>query len=341
MLMRVIGYPYAQSESVHDVKEDVLLNLLPLAIENKIPLLFLENAVALCKESSSLQTQYQIFLRKAQMFTSLMGEVSKVLAKAQTDYVVFKTFRPFPFVTVDADILFFSREEFFRAHRELRKYYKLGGFGAYSITLHDQKRDIGLDLHLDISVSRMVYMNIQLLREYLTQVTVDGYDVSVLAPPAAIVTLLSHSLYKEQRLTLSDYYTTVIQILKMPLNDQKTLVDLAEQLKVGLSLKLALTLVNLLTKMAFGRTSSVIADITKMIPIDEIEETAMQMCVNKFEQSVQLPLKYPLLPVSFALLMKSLKDPLMRSTVVNQFLEVFTNTPKFLKAALPHVKGTA
>ena len=340
-LMRVIGFPNGRSEFVDDVKEDVLLNLLPLAIENKVALLFLERAVALCKNSKSLETHYHTFSEKAQMFSSLMGEVSKILAKAQTDYVVFKTFRPFPFVTVDADILFFTREEFFRAYRELRRFYKLGGFGAYSITLYDQKRDINLDLHLDISVSRMVYMNIQLLRKYLTELSVDGSQVSVLTPPAAIVTVLSHSLYKEQMLTLSDYYTTLIQILKMTSTERSALVDLAEQLNVGLSLKLALTLIDSLTKMVFGRTSSVIADIVNLIQINEIEEKAMQMSINKFVPPVQLPYKYPLLSVSFAFLMKSIKDPLMRSTAANQFFEIFTNTSKFIEAALPHIRGTA
>jgi hypothetical protein len=109
-LMRVIGFPHGRSEFVDEVKEDVLLRLLPLAIENKVPLLFLERAVALCKNSKSLETHYRTFLEKAQLFSNLMGEVSDILDKAQTDYVVFKTFRPFPFVTVDADILFFTRE---------------------------------------------------------------------------------------------------------------------------------------------------------------------------------------------------------------------------------------
>jgi len=339
-LMRILGFPNSQAELADDVTENDLLKLLPLAIENKVPLFFLERAVALCKNSKSLGTQYQIFSEKAQSFFSLMGEVSKILDKAQTDYAVFKTFRPFPFVTVDADILFFTREEFFRAHRELRKFYKLGGFGAYSITLYDEKRDINLDLHLDISVSRMVYMNIQLLRKYMTKVSVNGSQVSVLEPPAAIVTVLSHSLYKEQMLTLSDYYTTFTQILKMTSNEHRTLVDLAEQLNLGLSLKLALNLIDSLTKMVFRRSPSVIADIANMIQIDEIEEKAMHMSINKFVQPVQLPYKYPLLSVSFAFMMKSIKDPLMRSTAANQFFEIFTNTSKFIEAALPHIRGT-
>jgi hypothetical protein len=223
----------------------------------------------------------------------------------------------------------------------LRRFYQLGGFGAYSITLYDQKRDINLDLHLDISVSRMVYMNIQLLRKYMTEISVNDHQVSVLTPPAAIVTVLSHSLYKEQLLTLSDYYSTVIQILKMTSNDRRALVNLAEQLNVGLSVKLALTLIDSLNKMTFGHTSSVIADIANRIQINEIEEKAMQMSINKFVQPVQLPYKYSLLSVSFAFMMKSIKDPLMRSTAANQFFEIFTNTSKFLEAALPHIRGTA
>jgi hypothetical protein len=339
-LMKILGFPNSRPELADNVTEDDLLKLLPLAIENKVPLFFLERAVTLCKNSKSLETHYQIFLEKSQSFSSLMGEVSNILAKAQTDYVVFKTFRPFPFVTVDADILFFTREEFWRAHRELRRAYKLGGFGAYSITLYDQKRDINLDLHLDIAVSRMVYMNIQLLRKYMTKVSVNGSQLSVLTPPAAIVTVLSHSLYKEQMLTLSDYYTTLTQILKMTSNERRALVDLAEQLNLGLSLKLALNLIDSLTKMVFRRSPSVIADIADMIQIDEIEEKAMHMSINKFVQPVQLPYKYPLLSVSFAFMMKSIKDPLMRSTAANQFFEIFTNTSKFIEAALPHIRGT-
>jgi hypothetical protein len=336
--MKVIGLPFFGTEFFHNTNEDVLLSLFPSAIKNKVPLLFLEHAVALCKRSEYLEGLYQSYLKKSQSVFGLIDKISDMLSRAQTEYAIFKTLKPFPFTTVDIDILFFGYKEFMQAYRALKSLYKLAGYGAYSISLYDPKNNMNLDLHLEISVSRMVYVNKQFLQRHLTEVNINGIQTSVLEPPAALATVIAHSLYKEQIFTLADYYTIIIQMLRMTLHERGILIDLAEQLNVKLSFKLAFTLVDTLTKIAFRRNISVIADTAQKIQINEIEEKAIQIAVNQFLQHVKLPYVYPPVSVALAFTMKTLKDSLMRSTMPQQFLEIITNTSEFLKSTSLHIK---
>ena len=337
-LLEIVGLPDAQAGSVNDLSEDSLLGLLHPAIENRIPLLFLERAVTLSKSSRRMETLHKAYLEKAQSFFSLMKEVSKFLVKAQTDYVVFKTFKPFPFVTVDIDVLFFNREEFLRAYRSLRGFYKLAGYGAHSISLYSPKHAMNLDLQLEISVSRLVYIYKNLLREHVTEINVNGSQVRVLEPPAALITVLAHSLYKEQIFTLSDYYTSMIHLLNMTNQQRRTFVDLAEQAHIGLGIKVVLMLINTLTTMAFGRNVPAITETTQMIQAGEIEDKMMQLTLGHFAQNSRLPYKYHPIALGAAFTAKVLKDPLMRGAIPQQFVELITNTSEFLDFILLHMR---
>jgi len=340
-LMEIIGFPQSKVELVENAREDYLLNFLPLAIENKVPLFFLERAVTICKGSKILEAHHETYIKRARSFFDLLNRISGLLTKIETNFVVFKTFRPFPFVTVDLDILFFTREEFLRAYHELRQFYTLAGYGPYSISLHSPKHDIILDLHLEISVSRMVYVNKQLLRRFVTEFPVNGNQTYSLELPAALATVVAHSLYKEQMLTLSDYYTTLTQILQMTPYERRILADLAEQLNIGLSVNLVLRLVDFITKIVFKKSASVISETAEMIEIDEVEEKAIQIAVNQFVQRTKLPLKYHPFSVALAFMKKAFKDPLLRATLGNQFFDVITNRSGFLESALLHARRTA
>lgn len=338
MLMKIIGPPHGRAKSANDIGEDALLTFLPLAIENKIPLLFLERAVTLCKDSRSLKNLHQAYFEKMHAFLSLMEQVSKILVKSQTDYVVFKTFKPFPFVTVDVDILFFNHGEFLRVYRSLRRLYRLAGYGAHSISLYSPEHAMNIDIQQEISVSRLVYINKELLREYVTETDVNGRQVRVLESPAALVTVLAHSIYKEQILTLSDYYTAMIQLLNMTNRERRTFVVLAKQTRVEQGIKTALMLMNTLTAMTFGRAISAITETAQMIRRSKIEQKAIQLVLNNFAQNAKVPYKFHPIALGVAFATKILEDPVMRGTIPQQFVELITNTSELLNYMSLHMR---
>ena len=341
-LIRIIGLPNTRTSVFQKLSEDVLVSLLPLTIKNKVSLLFLERARDTYKNSKPLNELYAVYLKKLHSRLSLMTEISETLIKSRTNYAIFKTFKPFPSITVDIDVLFFTHKDLMQAYHELKsKGCNLAGYGAHSITMYNPKHAMSIDLHSEISVSRMVYINKQLLEEYVTNRDVNGCQVPVLETPVALATVLAHSLYKEQLFTLADYYTTLIHLLNSTKGQRKTLVDFAEQACIEFSIKTALMIVNALTIRAFGRKVSAISEIAQMIQTSEIEENAMNLSVSYFEQNAMLPYKYHLMTVVTAFAMKALRDPVMRSTLTHQFVELITGNSSFWESALLHLKREA
>ncbi len=343
-LMQVIGQPHTRvsaSERFADylLDERALLNLLPLAIRNKVPLLFLEKAEMSCKNSRHLTHMYQTYLEKWKLTLELMKDISRTLAEYDADYAIFKTIEPFPFVKSDIDILFFAHEDFVKScHTLQRRNFKFLGSGPYSITLHSVKHETNIDLQLEISVSRLVYLDKSILQKHVTEINIDGYAIPVLEPPASLITIISHSFYKEQILTLSNYYTAVMEILAMNKLQRRTICILSEKLDVDLSTKLILEFVQALTVTAFKKHIQPVAEITQSISINGMEATARQISHGGFDKCKELPYKYQPISIALAFASKLLKDPLMRQTMSSQLLNSISEAPDLILSILRHLK---
>ena len=342
LLMRIIGLPNSKADASKNVSEATLIRLLPFAIRNKVSLLFLERALEVCKDSEYLENMHRAFTKRSQRALNLISETYEALAQKGTNHVIFKTFKPFPFFTVDVDVLFFTLKDLIQAHHTLLgQGCTVAGYGPYTITLYSPKHNMNIDLHLEVAVSRMVYINKQLLKRYVTETKVGSVQALVLEPPAELAMVIAHSLYKEQMVTLCDYYATIIQLSNMNTHQRTILVNLAEQLHVGLSLKLMLNVLQTLTIQAFGTEAPVITETARLIQLGEINEETIKVTVGHFMRNVELPHKYHPVSVALAITMKFLKDPKMRGTIPQQFLEMISNRTKFFKDLLLHLRRDA
>lgn len=338
-LMKIIGLPNNGSNVFANLSEEHLINLLPLAVNNKVPVIFLEHALSKRQAPKSVAALYEKYLQRSRLVTDLIRRTHNTLTHAGTSYALFKTMKPFPFVTVDLDIILFSREDLRRAYVALRRAgAELAGFGPHSITLYSPQHDVGIDLHSEISISHMVYIDKKALAEHVVETEISGSAANVLDEPAELAVVLSHSLYKEQMFTLADYYSTVIRLSNMTEEQRLTLVKLAQQMRVELSLNLALKLVEILTHRAFNRNIQAATKTSEAIRLGKIEEEAMQIALSKFAMSFELPFRFPALTVAAGLFTKSLKDPLMRATLGQQQIEIMTNTSEFLHLLMLRLK---
>lgn len=337
LLIRTIGLPYHQNKASQDLSENILLNLFPMAQKNKVSLLFLQQAINISKSSELLDNLYISYLRKSQLTMRLVERTCRTIARTGIDYVIFKTLRPFPSVSVDLDILFFSHEELMEAYKALKKFCRLAGYGSHSITLYDKNSNMNLDLHSEISVSRMIYINKRLLQGYITKIEMNSIEVPVLEPAAELTAVVAHSLFKEQMLTLSDYYTVINHMLTMRKSQHARLIDLVEQLDLGLSLKFALNLISTITMIATKKNISVLAETARLIPVSRIEENMIGIALNQFGKNGALPYRYHPILVALAFVIKSSNDPLTRSTMAQQFVEVIKNASIFWAAVLDHL----
>lgn len=343
-LMQGIGQPHSstfegKSSAEARLDESALLRLLPLAIKNKVPLLFLEKAKMSLKNSHHLTFLYQTYLKKWKLALELVKDVSRTLSECDADYAIFKTIEPFPFVKSDIDILFFEYEDIAKSYHILRRRsFKFLGSGPYSITLHSAKHEMNIDLQLEISVSQLVYLDKSILQKHVTEINIDGYTIPVLKPPASLIAIVSHSFFKEQILTLSNYYAAVMEILAMNTLQRETIRVLSEELDVNLCTKLVLELIQALTVAAFKKNIQSIAEITQSISINRMEETARQISLSDLDRCKELPYKYQPVSIALAFASKLLNDPLMRITMSPQLLNSISNAPDLLLSILRHLK---
>jgi hypothetical protein len=339
-LIRIIGLPdNSTNMNRKDCSEGELLRLMQLAIKNKVPLLFLENAIEICDESDSLKRLHRVYQKNLESTLSLVKETSELLCRENIDCVLFKTLKPFPFTVSDLDILFFTYENLTKAHHLLLNHgFTLAGYGPNSISLYNFKHAMNVDLQLEIAVSRLIYIDKKLLRQFVTEIDVNDAKVNVLEPPASLATVLAHSLYKEQLFTLSDYYTTVMVLLKMTDKQRRTFVELAKRAHIESSVKTILVLINAITKVVFGRTNSTVNETLQMTESYEIEDKMINLFPSNFIQNTELPYKFHPLTLITAFSTKTFNDPVLRGTMPQQLVEIIKKPSEFMEAVMFHIK---
>ena len=92
-LMRVIEGPNTNISVVEDLSEQTLFGLLSSAVKNKVPLLFLNRALKIQRNSDSLRSLHDLYLEKSQVALNLAKIVSNNLVGNGINYVFFKTFK--------------------------------------------------------------------------------------------------------------------------------------------------------------------------------------------------------------------------------------------------------
>jgi hypothetical protein len=342
LLVKIIGMPNISPTCLNDVSEVTLKRLFPLAVKNKVPILFLEKALKLHSESEYLQTTYKTYSKRASVARSLIRRVCEVLNNVHLDFVIFKTVKPFPSFGADVDVILFSREDFMQAFESLiQNGCKLDGYGAFSATLYSAPHVMNVDLHLQISVSRLVYLDTKLMRGHIAGINVDDTQVPVLDGPASIITYSAHSIYKEQILTYADFYTIVFEILQMDERKLEITANLANELHAGLCTKTTLLLADNLIRTILNRSVPEIRRAAELIKVSTIEKKIIEYLTSNLEQNLKLPYGYPPSAVAAAFASKVFSDPILRGSVADQISEVITNLPYLLKNVLLHMKGEA
>jgi len=342
LLTRIIGLPSVAPTSYCDLTEADFVRLFPLSIKNKVPVLFLEKALEQSPNSEFLTKTYQVYLQKVTSAKNLIKQVVEVLDRAQLDYAIFKTIKPFPAFGADVDVILFNRRDFYRACHSLSIHgYRLEGHGAFSATFLNVDSQMNVDLHLQIAVSRLVYMDVQLLREHVIKINFEGVLVPVLDNPASLVTDATHSIYKEQLLTLSDFYCVMSEVVGKNCRQVEFILDLANKTHSSLAAKSVLVLADRLVRNAFDRTVSEVAEAVELIQVNRVEKIVIDSLVTRLTQEYALPYGYPPLAVAAFFASKISNDPTMRATLGGQVLETVTNLPYLWENIRLHMKGEA
>jgi hypothetical protein len=342
MLAKIVGLPTIEPQKTPNLTESELSSLLEIALKNKIPVLFIEKALQQYPESKVLKSAYQAYSKKVTAAKNLVRYVNIVLDKANINYAIFKTIKPFPSFGADVDVILFSRDEFYSAWRALTfKGCRLEGYGAFSASLLDVASEMNVDLHLQIAVSQLVYMDVRQLKDHVVRREFNGLSVPVLDSHASIITDTTHALFKEQLLTYSDIYLIVSALQGVDSRQMQSTLDLITKTHSALAAKTAVTLINHLTKQAFNKTIPEVVQLDNLICLNSVEQKVMNFLKAQFEHEFNLPYNYHIFGVAAAFISKMCQDPVMRASSAHQFWETITNTPYLWKNVRLHMKGEA
>lgn len=279
-----------------------------LAKLNKIGLIY-SNAIGNTPEE---------FTNRYQLLIKTLAEVGNLLNSNGIAYCVFKTVKPFPTTPSDVDILVDNKAQIDNAASLLTSSgYRRTADDEYSITL---EREMIVDLQLQPSVSNLPYLSRRILMQNATLRNVQGVDIRTLNDEAEIIVTACHSFYKEQMLTLSDYYT--ITILSERVNSD-SLIELAKRMNALEALGIIFNLCAQITKSAFE---------TKALKVNRISEVLGSSYAPLI---YDMPFKFPFSLIVKLLISRASKDEDMRRMMMPALIRIAS--PSQLKKLVLHL----
>lgn len=278
--------------------------LFQIAAMNKIGLFFLESLASLYG-IGWFQPKLKELRRKYQNTQNLIVYVASLL-NSKTDYLLFKTLKPFPYTPSDIDVLLRSRDGFHEAYHSLKKSgLILLDRNAYGATMYSREHDINVDLHLFLTVSDIPYLDAETLFQHVRTVKFKGLEAQSLKPPAELLTVAAHSFYKEHMFNLSDFYTILSLTQQAKSSD---ICHLAEVEKVSDAVYFAVKVCRQIMENAFNNVDPALSGLEKCL-----DESSMIYPISEQEKPNLFPYKYPKALVMYSLLRKIMADPLTRS----------------------------
>jgi len=322
-ILKMIGSPFINPD-IETVEKSELSELYHYAEKNKISLLFLDNY----RKKGDLQELESIYKKKNERYLKIdevMSETSQCLTNAGIEHAIFKTIRPYIAETSDIDVLILKNdEEYSKTLKIFKSTHKLLGYGPESVTFYSSKADIGIDIYRNIAISHVIYLNKKRIANYIIKKTLsNGQQVMTLTPEADLLTIINHSVIKEQMFTLAEYYTFLYHLSVM--DNVDTLINLFNETDTAMAAESFLALTSMLHRAAHGKAPSNLTGILK-VNLEEAFE-ARRVYKNNFK----MPHKYSGLTVAGELL-KKLKDERTKISLAVQLLNMLK--PSFTKTII-------
>ena len=331
-LVKIIGSFGTEGKRKGIVYEDRdLLELFPLSIKNKIPLLYLESVKKLCENSDELKKFYMRLREREEAILFQIKEIVNTLSGKNVNYAVFKTLRPFPYIASDIDLLFFADggpKKALKAFAESG--YKSLNSGPLNFTMFNLESGVKIDLYDEITVSRMAYMDKRKIKEYVTETTIDDVQIPVLTPEVDLLSVIAHSFYKEQLYTLADFYAIVLNVTQFTPQQTDTFIKLAKAQCIEYACILLLELTQTIHSIVFRSKIREIEEISSEFHVGPLLVAATYRTLRHIENKMKMPYKYDYATVAVGMVEKILKDESTKRSAPFQVKEFLLN-PQFAK----------
>lgn len=263
-LLRVLGSPFLRDRNFLNEYIDFSWELYRLALVNKVVLSYLSRALG----NDVTERLHRYHRHRLEVLMGILNKVCRVLEEYGFDYVVFKTLKPFEEEVSDIDILYLPRD--YRGYGELvsillKSGYSLMERSLYCTTFEDKRfkftTELMIDVYREVSVGPLIYLDKELLRSYVKSRNVNGCMVKVLEPMAELSVTIAHAVFKEGKITLSDYLTALHYLYGMDKELMRKFVELAIRARIKYAAVLFLTIVAHAHRLAHGFVPSKVIDV--------------------------------------------------------------------------------
>jgi len=295
------------------------LELYRHSLKNKLPLLFLstlERTKNLRNLKDSWEKEYKRYLETIKA----IKKASELFNNKNIQYAFFKTIRPYISATVDIDVLVFGdKEEYLKAIKTMRSAgYPEKARGPASTTFQDPEIEIGIDLYQQVAFSYIPYIDSDKLVSHVTTTKLlDGGQIKILTPEADLLTIIAHSIIKENIYTLSEYYAYIYYLERLDLN---RFVEIVRQTHLKSPTKTHTTITAMLYKAAHRTVPDKLSYILDRLGRDDFETAMLQ------KEDYNIPHKYH--PVTIIrCLFEITREEKTRRAILTQMLHAFD--PRF------------
>jgi hypothetical protein len=332
-LLKLIGSPFIIQEYAEPLRRKEVKNLFYHAIKNRITLLYLET-LGRHNKLYDLENIYHKNDARCFKIYDAMAQISEFLNDLYIEHAIFKSIKPFPDASVDIDTIIFDSEQYsFVIKQFIKAGYSLLGYGPQSVTFFDEEAKVGIDLYREIAVSWVIYLDKKKLRKNITLKTLPNKKRAyTLEIQADLLSMIAHSVMKEQFFSLAEYYTFLIWLNEMNKKNIDTFKRLTISNNLCIPTKSFITIAAAIHNEIFDKIPSKMSLLLRDLGIENVE-------VNRLGQnSFQTPYKYHSLTVSRSLLNK-IREKKFKESFALQIYKMmnpyFTNT--ILSGIIDHV----
>jgi hypothetical protein len=255
------------------------------------------------------------------------------LDRANIEYAFFKSIRPYEEVTVDIDIIVFDST--IRASQAMHAAgYKLLGVGPLSATFRDVEGAINIDLYEDVGASHIIYLDKEKLRDFTAmRQTPDGSSFRSLSPEADLLSVIAHSVIKEQMYVLSEYFTTLHYLAGMSTESLELFLSLTDKCKLRSVARVHLSITALLHNKFHSMLPKPL-----LVLLDSLGQSGLELS-RVAEARFKVPHKYHPATTARALIEK-FKEGKARRSFGSQFLSMIDPESglSILRDAFSHVQ---
>ncbi len=313
-LVKFIGSPFLPGAEVleGDIKE-----LYACAIRNRIPFFYL-GALKRQGKLGELVEDYDIRQKRYLRMLDAMVKLSDFFDSINVENAIFKTIKPYPTVCNDIDVICLGENNDYEKAIEtmLGTGYEMAPPPSVSPRqtklVHSVEGHM-IDLHKNIGISGIVYMDKKKLNKYKEKVKLpNGKRVNAFKPQAELAIVMLHSVITEQLYTLADYYTTVYNLTKMDAKGIDSFINTVRENNLSRVARIYLSLTLALHQAVFGEVYEKLPEMLGKLGGADKTETK-RLVENEFKA----PHKYLFITVIKALLEK-MKERETRKSIWSQ-----------------------